>query len=115
VGTTAPPPALVNGKQEPSAVGTVASSAATKPGPVVTKPADAALDAHTITGFKKSTVILYSSATGADGQKVPTSNMPLPLPVRAQAAGGARLEIMTLDGPRWIARNDVILAAATPR
>jgi hypothetical protein len=104
----APPQPALADKQAPSPVGADAS-------PVTARSREAAQGPQTITGFKKTSVILYSSPTGADGQRVASASMPLPLAVRSEAASSKRLEIMTLGGLRWVARGDVVLAEAAQR
>lgn len=66
-----------------------------------------------IAGFKGKTVILYSSPTSNDGQRVPTSSLPLPLTFRASPDNATRVGVLTLEGVRWIARSDITLAAST--
>lgn len=61
--------------------------------------------ACTIIGFRSPIVTLFMSERGQDGQRVPRET--LAVPMHGQAIGGGRLQIMTLDGPRWVAQADV--------
>ena len=67
-----------------------------------------------IAGFRSSTVILYSSDVGTDGQKVPVSTLPLPMPIAAMSASKKRLAIHTVEGIRWIAMTDVVVPGHAP-
>ena len=70
-----------------------------------------------IAGFRSSTVILYSSDVGTDGQKVAVSTLSLPTPIAAMSASKKRLAIHTAEGIRWVSITDVVVPAqpqATP-
>jgi hypothetical protein len=85
--------------------------------PVTVAPLAAVPSAATpdqITGFRGPTVILYSSERSNEGEKVPASSLPLPLRSRAASPGSPRVEIMTVYGPRWIAKSDVVGASVAP-
>lgn len=66
-----------------------------------------------VLGFRDKTVILYSSNTGHQGEKVPTADLPVPMAIRANPVGGARVGIMTVYGLRWIARSDISVGRPT--
>lgn len=60
-----------------------------------------------IIGFKHRTVVLYASPTSNNGERVPADTVATPLRPRA-SANQERVEIMTIDGPRWISKSEVI-------
>lgn len=62
-----------------------------------------------ISGFRSSTVILYSRDVGSDGVRLSAAALPTPLVIRGRSSDGGRLEISTVEGPRWIAASDAIL------
>lgn len=62
-----------------------------------------------ITAFKTPIVTLFMSESGHDGQRVPKSAMPVPVVATMSDPAKPRLEIMTLDGPRWVAAADVTI------
>ena len=64
-----------------------------------------------IAGFRSSTVILYSSDVGTDGQKVAVSTLSLPTPIAAMSASKKRLAINTVEGIRWVEISDVVVPA----
>ncbi|MBS0238063.1 MAG: hypothetical protein JSR89_06535 [Proteobacteria bacterium] len=66
-----------------------------------------------VTGFKRATVILYGSPTSNDGERVPADSLSVPFKPSAQADNGARIQIMTVDGPRWIAKSDLTFGPDT--
>lgn len=66
-----------------------------------------------VTGFKHATVILYGSPTSNDGERVPADSLSVPFKPSAQADSGARIQIMTVDGPRWIAKSDLTFGPGT--
>jgi hypothetical protein len=86
---------------------------------VVTKPAASTSEATSVTraapgqiaGFRSSTVILFSSDVGTDGQKVAVSTLSLPTPIVAMSASKKRLAIHTVEGIRWVAMTDVVVPA----
>jgi hypothetical protein len=65
-----------------------------------------------IAGFRSSTVILYSSDVGTDGQKVAVSTLSLPTPIAAMSASKKRLAIHTVEGIRWVEISDVVVPAS---
>lgn len=67
-------------------------------------------DRNTITALKTGNIVLFSSSTGFDGQRVNSASIGLPAKIRDRTNNG-RYEIMTIDGPRWVAANEVELAA----
>jgi hypothetical protein len=91
----------------------------TQPGSVSGSQLPMDRSADYIVGFRGQTVILYSSETSNDGERVPAATLPLPLRVRPGPPTAARVEIMTVQGPRWIAKTEVSLgpasAASIPR
>lgn len=66
-----------------------------------------------VTGFKHATVILYGSPTSNDGERVPADSLSVPFKPGAQSDSGARIQIMTVDGPRWIAKSDLTFGPGT--
>jgi hypothetical protein len=70
-------------------------------------PAAAPLDSGVIAGFRKSTVTLYSGDESNDGERVTPDSLSLPLPSRQVTLNPSRVEIMTVYGPRWIAKSEV--------
>ncbi|RUP08776.1 hypothetical protein [Hyphomicrobium sp.] len=60
-----------------------------------------------VIGFKHATVILYGSPSSNDGERVPANSLSVPFKPSAQSDSGARIQIMTVDGPRWIAKSDL--------
>jgi hypothetical protein len=64
-----------------------------------------------IAGFRSSTVILYSSDVGTDGQKVAVSTLSLPTPIAAMSASKKRLAIHTVEGIRWVEISEVVVPA----
>ncbi|MGO4682097.1 hypothetical protein [Hyphomicrobium sp. 2TAF46] len=66
-----------------------------------------------VTGFKHATVILYGSPTSNDGERVPADSLSVPFRPSAQSDSGARIQIMTVDGPRWIAKSDLTFGSGT--
>ena len=65
-----------------------------------------------IAGLRSSTVILYSSDVGTDGQKVAVSTLSLPTPIAAMSASKKRLAIHTVEGIRWVEISDVVVPAS---
>lgn len=68
-------------------------------------------DREMIVGFKAAAVVLYRSADSNDGEKIDARSLSLPMPARKGAAPAGRLEVSTVNGPRWISRNEVVIAA----
>ena len=62
-----------------------------------------------ISGFRSSTVILYSRDVGSDGVRLSAAALATPLVILGRSSDGGRLEISTVEGLRWIAASDVIL------
>jgi len=69
----------------------------------------AAQPAGAIVGFRKSTVVLYESESSNNGRRVPSSSFSPPIRIKEGAAVGRRVPIATVDGLRWISRDDVTL------
>jgi len=65
----------------------------------------------TIVGFRGPTVILYGGERANDGERVAAASLSVPLPSRPSAANASRVEVMTVYGPRWIAKSEVMFAA----
>lgn len=61
-----------------------------------------------ITAFKGRNVLLYSSSQSKEGELVAASSFTLPM--RIQSARADRVEVMTIYGPRWVARADIVLS-----
>lgn len=68
----------------------------------------------TIVGFKVPLVSLFRSEHGPDAILVPKSAIPVPVVAvpASPATGSTRYQIMTLDGMRWVAPEQVELAAS---
>lgn len=49
------------------------------------------------------------SESGQDGQRVPKATLPVPVIATSSDPANQRLAIMTLDGPRWVAADDVVI------
>ena len=64
-----------------------------------------------IVGFKPQMVTLYLSEGGQEAQRIPRTAMQLP--ILAASGKADRLQIMTLDGLRWVASSDVQLDAGS--
>ena len=64
---------------------------------------------HLIIGFRKSHVTLYADASSNGAERVPTAALQLPLSSRLAVAGNGRLQVQTVQGPRWVPMNEVIL------
>ena len=60
-----------------------------------------------IAGFRKSTVTLYNGEESHDGERVTSNSLLLPLPSQPATLNPSRVEIMTVYGPRWIAKSEV--------
>ena len=65
-----------------------------------------------IVGFRAATVILYTSESSNDGERVAANALPLPLRTRVAASNAGRVEVMTVYGPRWISRSEATFAPA---
>lgn len=89
-----------------STAGTLSNTALEQPTPV-------AADQSVIVGFKRSTVILYGSPDSHEGERVPTDALSVPLKPSSQTTNASRVQIMTIDGPRWIAKSDVTFGPAS--
>lgn len=63
-----------------------------------------------IVAFRGKSIVLYSTETGNDGERITASSFALPMSVRAPSTTSQRLQVMTVYGPRWIARADVSLS-----
>lgn len=61
-----------------------------------------------VTRFRTGSVVLYLSETGHEGQRVATSSLPLPIKSSRRSADGSRVEVMTVEGLRWIAAADLV-------
>ncbi len=96
----------------PQAISALDQKTQPDPGSMATPGLRAAPDQ--IIGFRGPTVILYSDELSNDGQRMPAAALQAPLPVRSAQAGSPRVQIMTVYGPRWIARAEVVLASSTP-
>lgn len=81
--------------------------------PPPAQPAAAPASPVTIAQFKPPVVTLYLDATGTEAQRVPRTALPVPMPTLAAGPDGARVLILTLDGPRWVAVTEVDLAPAS--
>lgn len=103
-GGAAPPQGAVPAEGGAPALAKSGPAAGALPNPQAQAPLPTG-DGNTIVGFRGSTVILYNSQTGNDGQRVPAGSMPLPL--LAKSASANRLEVSTADGPKWISRAEV--------
>lgn len=57
--------------------------------------------------LRAASIVLYRTESGHEGQRVAASSLPLPLRTDRRSADGSRFEIITVDGPRWIAFADV--------
>jgi hypothetical protein len=66
-----------------------------------------------IVGFRASSVILYNSDTGSEGQKFVSRTLPLPLHVSRRSNSADRVEVITVEGPRWVATRDVLFASTS--
>jgi hypothetical protein len=64
-----------------------------------------------ITSFRPKVVELYYSESGHEAQRIPKSALSVPMAARASRAGADRLEVMTLDGKKWVSVRDVQIAA----
>lgn len=100
-----PGPAAVAARPAVQAVGAPSPKQA-RPGPEASTTGCARC---VITAFKSPIVTLFMSEGGQDGQRVPKSTLPVPVVATASDASRSRLEIMTLDGPRWVAAADVVI------
>lgn len=69
--------------------------------------------ACTIVGFRQPIVTLYLSETGQEAQRVPKAALPLPMVSAKPTASSVRLQIMTLDGVRWVSQSDVDVVAGS--
>lgn len=68
-------------------------------------------DEITILEFRAPTIVLYVNDVGNEGERVPTSQFQLPIKVRSAGAGVGRVQVLTVGGPRWIARDDIKTSA----
>jgi hypothetical protein len=59
--------------------------------------------------FKPAVVTLYMSEAGQQAERVPKSTLPLPIVAASSNAASGRLQIMTLDGVRWVPIAEVQL------
>lgn len=82
--------------------------AAPKLGPTRT----AANEEANIVGFRGTTVVLYSSESGNEGERVPAASLPIPLRARGSLSNSSRLTFQTASGPRWISNADVVIGPA---
>jgi len=57
--------------------------------------------------FRNANVTLFKSEVGQDAQRVPKTTLPVPSHATVGAGNSDRLQIMTLDGVRWVALSDV--------
>lgn len=99
------------------------SAAASTPAIVTTKQGGPANEVATtiapgargdvIASAKGASVVLYASPDGADGQRVPSSALGFPISTSSRTQSG-RYEVMTVDGPRWIAAAEVTMANQVP-
>lgn len=63
--------------------------------------------------FRKPTVTLYKSETSAEAIRVAAGSLPKPLRSRFAHSSKARIEIMTIYGPRWISKSEIKIVPAT--
>jgi len=63
----------------------------------------------TIVAFKPAVVTLYMSEAGQQAERVPKSTLPLPIVAASANPASGRLQIMTLDGVRWVPIAEVQL------
>ena len=68
---------------------------------------------HVIIGFRKSHVTLYADASSNGAERVPTASLQLPLSSRLGVAGDSRLQVQTVQGPRWVPMNEVIIGPSS--
>jgi hypothetical protein len=113
---TEPPSASAGNSSTPQSLGTSqeAQLGAQQPQKVSGIAGARSSGAVSVTGVRPTTVVLYRSETGHDGQRVPAGTLSLPLQGRATTATASRVEIETVDGLRWIDKADLILAASGP-
>ncbi len=104
---TLPPVEGAGAGISPPAQGTNTSTAPT-PAPSATgapMPAGqpSAATAPHIASFKGRNVLLYSSSHSREGELVSASSFTLPMRIHSSRAD--RVEVMTVYGPRWVARR----------
>lgn len=63
----------------------------------------------TIVGFRNANVTLFKNVIGEEAQRVPKSSIPVPIIGTATDGASDRLQIMTLDGIRWVSSAEVEL------
>lgn len=80
--------------------------------PHVPSASGATSDLETIIGFKGAAVVMYHSVDSNNGEKIEARALSLPMQARKSAAAAGRLEVSTVNGPRWISRSDVVVAAS---
>lgn len=71
-------------------------------------------DHETIIAFRKPAVILYTDPQSNSGEKTIASTLHVPMIAQISADNPSRLAIATIDGPRWIAKSDVVSATSDP-
>lgn len=123
-----PPPGLTAGadlgaapvRDSGSALGpAVSPAAAVAPGVSASNVSPATVGAAspckacTIVGFRQPIVTLYMSEAGQEAQRVPKAALPLPMVSAKPTDSSARLQIMTLDGVRWVSQSDVDIVAGS--
>ena len=62
-----------------------------------------------IIAFKGPLVTLYSGESSFEGERLAASSILVPIRARSMSAGGGRIEIATVAGPRWIDRSEVVM------
>jgi len=62
-----------------------------------------------ITGFRGQHVVLYYSESGKDGEMVSSQALPLPMRYGPTTVDAGRLQVMTVQGPRWVARHEAVI------
>lgn len=95
----------------PAAVAVGPSTASSGPGParILSNGGSTGCGRCKITAFKPAIVTLFMSESGQDGQRVPKAALPVPVVASSNDPAKPRLEIMTLDGPRWVSIADVVI------
>ena len=98
----------------PQAIATGASAAAGSAAPLTPPTAShgrlSANEPARIVSIKGPTVVMYSSETGNDGERVPAASLDLPMRASVGQLNTSRLTVATANGPRWIAQSEVVLS-----
>ena len=60
--------------------------------------------------LRSPTIILYLTETGNDGLRVPSTSLSPPIRAGRRSANGSRVEVATIEGPRWILASEIVEA-----